>query len=138
MTATSNRLHVLVIDDDPVVLVAATGILESMGWTTATYDQGLGATSVVLDEKPHVILLDINLPGLNGDKLVGVIDKRRWTEGAPWPIVILHSARSKESLEEVAKKVGAAGAISKTPDARLFKREFERIVERRTSEYDPG
>ncbi|MCP5044115.1 MAG: response regulator [bacterium] len=128
MTTTLDRLHVLVVDDDPVILAAVPAILESMGHSTLTHCQGLGTSGIVLDEKPHVVLLDINLPDVNGDQLVQIIQKRRWNPDEPWPVVILHSGGKAEVLEELVKTTHAAGAIKKTPSAPRFKLHFEQIV----------
>ncbi len=130
MSKPIDRLHVLVVDDDAVVLMTASEILRAMGHSTATHDHGLGTSSVLLDEKPHVVLLDIQMPDLDGDQLVRIINKRCWDSNAPWPIVILHSGRNAEELERVVKATNAAGAIQKTSDVKRFVREFEEIVER--------
>ncbi len=129
MTTTLDELHVLVVDDDPVALVAATALLESMGHSTVTHDHGLGTSSVIFREKPQVVLLDIKMPDLDGDQLVSIIHQCRWSPDAPWPVVILHSGRSAEELEETVKATNAAGAIEKAQGPARFRSEFRRIVE---------
>ena len=122
-------LRVLLVDDDPVVLEVTRAVLESMGHPTTTHDRGLGTSSVVAKVKPHIVLLDVELPGLDGDELVDLIHENQWKEDQPWPAVILHSGMEHDELQQLAQKSGARGALSKTHDIETFKMQFREIVE---------
>jgi CheY-like chemotaxis protein len=62
--------HVLVVDDDPLVLDLMTEILEGMGCAVTTAYSGTQALKV-LEQNPRIDLLvsDINMPELSGYEL---------------------------------------------------------------------
>ena len=125
----AGQFKVLVVDDDPVVLEVARGRLESLGYQTTTHDRGLGTNRIVLKTEPHVVLLDVEMPGLDGDQLVDLIQENQWERDQPWPAVILHSGKGDAELEQVARRTQAAGSIAKTPDSQKFIRQFQAIIE---------
>ena len=53
---------ILVVDDDPVILKALTLKLDSEGYTVVKAVDGADALRVLQDEKPDLVLLDINYP----------------------------------------------------------------------------
>ena len=57
---------VLVIEDDPKVLTMLAFALRSSGHATLLYSDAESALEGLPDEKPNVILCDVNLPGMNG------------------------------------------------------------------------
>lgn len=121
--------RILVVDDDPIVLAVAQAILEGLDYSVITHDRGFGATSIVYRERPHVVLMDVMMPGLGGDQLVGPIQQRQWEPDQPWPVVILHSSMEADELERLVKETGAAGAISKMGTRDDFRLAFQRLVE---------
>lgn len=126
-------LKVLVVDDDPVVLDVARARLERIGCETLVHDRGLGTNRIVLKNEPHIVLLDVEMPGLDGDQLVDLIQENEWTPGEPWPAVILHSGKNDTELQALAHKTGAAGAIAKTPETDEFISQFQAIIESLTA-----
>ena len=57
---------ILVVDDDPTVTKLLTGILGHKGYEVVTASDGLDAMVAVKNHRPHLILLDIMMPELNG------------------------------------------------------------------------
>jgi len=57
---------VLVIEDDPKVLTMLAFALRSSGHATLLCSDAESALEGLPDEKPNVILCDVNLPGMNG------------------------------------------------------------------------
>ncbi len=58
--------RVLVVDDDPEVLEALREILEDLGYeasTAASAEQAIAAMATV---RPHVVFLDLRMPGISG------------------------------------------------------------------------
>lgn len=119
-------LKIMIVDDDLTTLEVLSAILEEEGHTVTKRDTPLGTTHAILQEKPDVVLLDLRMPGLSGDRLAGLIATRR----ADPPILILHSSSPRVELEALAKRCGASGAIEKTADPAEFRRRFEAIVTR--------
>ena len=57
---------VLVVDDEPYILRSLRMILEMEGYQVETASDGLEALKRVAENKPHLILLDIMMPNMDG------------------------------------------------------------------------
>lgn len=62
----SRALRVLVVDDNADTVLGFSMLLESYGHEVRTAHNGVSAVQSAEEFQPHVILLDIGLPGLNG------------------------------------------------------------------------
>ena len=122
-----SRARVLVVDDDPIVLEIVRELLESAGYRVDTRDQALGTAQWVVREQPDYVLLDVKMPALSGSELAQLIRRRDTMSRAA---VVLHSCMDSDDLNVLAQSTGALGAIKKSPNAKLFLAEFERIVAR--------
>ena len=58
--------RILVVDDEPDIVRFAVAVLESRGHFVTTATDGRTALAAAVDDKPDAILLDINLPHLDG------------------------------------------------------------------------
>jgi DNA-binding response OmpR family regulator len=83
-------MHILLIEDDSGIITPLSLYLEQAGHTVATCMNGLEAVDAFTQENPHIIILDINLPGKNGVEICRDIRMLSRT-----PIIIL-SARESE------------------------------------------
>ena len=120
----AERLKVVIVDDDATTLRVLGGTLSARGYRVTERDTAVGSTLAIIREKPDVVLLDVRMPGLDGDKLVALI-----MQGVvPPPVVILHSSVPLPDLERLARTVGASGAIQKVGDMEAFALDFDRIV----------
>ncbi|MEO6455814.1 MAG: response regulator [Ginsengibacter sp.] len=57
---------ILIVDDDQDILEIARYLLTSHGFNVQTHSTGFNVPEVVSTYNPHLILLDINLPGKSG------------------------------------------------------------------------
>jgi CheY-like chemotaxis protein len=69
-----NAKKVLYIEDNPDNRVLVRVILEDEGYTVIEAEDGLAGIETAIREQPALILLDVNLPGVDGYE-VGVILK---------------------------------------------------------------
>lgn len=120
-------LKVMIVDDDETTLEVTSAVLEDRGYEVVKRDSAIGTTMAILREQPEVVLLDVHMPGLTGDRLAELVAPRK---GRAAPIVILHSGSTRAELEQLALRCGAAGIIEKTRDPFDFIRSFERVVAR--------
>ena len=77
------RVNILVVDDLPEKLVAYEAILEELGQNIVTARSGEEALKMVLKDEFAVILLDVNMPGLDGFETASLIRKRRKSSHTP-------------------------------------------------------
>ena len=66
MGADEMRLKVLVVDDDPTVRGVLTTLLGFDGVEISTADDGPSALAMAQRLRPDIVLLDVNLPGMDG------------------------------------------------------------------------
>ena len=64
---------IMIIEDDPVIQGELQTLLNGNGYTTLGVRNFSAVTEQIQDEKPHLILLDIKLPGENGFALCSKI-----------------------------------------------------------------
>ena len=72
---------------------------------------GLNAAKIANKERPDLILLDFNLPDIDGRTLILTLRKQLGGQQAP-PIVAL-TARASESEKKIAQRFGFSAFISK-------------------------
>jgi two-component system OmpR family response regulator len=88
---------ILVVDDDPNLLNLSATILRREGYEVVTAVDGEDALAKVEQEKPELVVLDLNMPKLNGFEVLAEIRKRY----KHWIPVIINSAQG--DLESVRK-----------------------------------
>jgi two-component system cell cycle response regulator len=62
----NKKRKILVVDDDETSRVLVGKALEYEGYQVHLAESGLAALKIIDDWRPHLILLDVNMPGLNG------------------------------------------------------------------------
>ncbi|NUP07400.1 MAG: response regulator [Polyangiaceae bacterium] len=118
------RDKVMLVDDDEVVLQSLTIGLEARGYTVVTRSQSIGTGAAILTERPEIVVLDVQMPGLSGDALLQVLKGK---SGFPMPWVVLHSSLPVDELLRIARSANAAGTIVKS-DVRTFLDAFEALL----------
>ncbi|WP_431635874.1 two-component regulator propeller domain-containing protein [Dyella sp. KULCS107] len=97
-------LHVLLVEDDVTVAAVIRGLLERQGHVVTHVGNGLSAL-VELDAGPFdVLLLDLDLPGVDGFQLARMI-RQREPAGDRLPIVAI-TARSGGDEEQRSREAG--------------------------------
>ena len=64
--ADGNPIHVLVVDDEPVLAELVAMALRYEGWTVSTSGDGASAIASARKEPPDVVVLDVMLPDMSG------------------------------------------------------------------------
>lgn len=78
---------VLVVDDDPEMVRLLRGCLEDEGLSVLTASTAAEATSLAVDRRPDVILLDLLLPDQSGLELLKVLKSQASTQHIPVMVV---------------------------------------------------
>src|ERR1700758_3780792 len=63
--ADGSPIHVLVVDDEPVLAELVTIALRYEGWTVATASDGAAAIAAARAKPPDVVVLDVMLPDMS-------------------------------------------------------------------------
>lgn len=104
------RPVVLIADDDPDILMLIEFTLESDGWDVVAAKDGLGAYEAAVDRIPHLIVLDLMMPGIDGCEVTRRLRADVRTRDVP--IVIL-TAFAEESQAARALEAGADAYMRK-------------------------
>lgn len=103
---TVNEL-ILVVDDEPKIIKLARDYLERSGYRVAQAGSGSDALLTFRQEKPNLIVLDLNLPGLDGLDVCRAIRRE-----SDVPIIML-TARVEETDRLIGLELGADDYITK-------------------------
>jgi CheY-like chemotaxis protein len=75
--ASKNEPRVFIVDDSPVLLQQMQRLLISWGYQVDFTDDAEAATEKILNYKPTIVFIDINMPSLNGFDLIKQIRRQR-------------------------------------------------------------
>ncbi|MEG4442244.1 response regulator [Microcoleus sp. AT9_B5] len=79
--------QILIVEDDVAAREILRCVLETQGWAVTEADSGRAALDRLKVARPHLILLDLMLPEMDGFELIGEL--RKSYSGDPIPIVVL-------------------------------------------------
>lgn len=101
------------VDDDDLLRAYAAETLDSVGRRSQSHDSGSAFLDALSDLEPGAVLLDIEMPGLDGLQVLDELTNRK----IGWPVVVL-TARSDLRTAVEAMKRGALEFLQKpfTPD----------------------
>lgn len=114
---------ILVVDDDVPILLLMRNLLREFGFAPVTAASGPEAVEEARRRTPDLILLDRNMPGMNGDETLREL--RAIGELADVPILIL----SGEPIDPPEiERLGATGAVLKPFDVPQLVETIRRYV----------
>jgi len=116
---------VLVVDDDPYILMSLEFLMKKNGYDVMVARNGIEALALVKQQKPDVILLDIMMPDVDGYEICEYIkkcDKLKHTK------VVFMSAKTKETDIQKGYDLGAALYITKPFSTRDFVKKIKELV----------
>ncbi len=111
----NDREYILIVDDNPTNLKLVTYLLKLEGYATRQADSAEAALQIIREEVPVLLLLDVQLPDMDGLDLVRLLKAEERTKS--FPIVALTACAMKED-EEKAYAAGFDGYITKPIDTR--------------------
>ena len=118
--------RIVVIDDSKLVLAIATEALEGAGFEVLATDSGIEANQFIYSSRrPDLILIDVMMPLLNGDRKVRLLKERESSRHIP---VILMSTKTREELEQLTRESGADGYIQKPFNEASLVQQVDRIL----------
>lgn len=101
---------VLVIDDSDIARLSMVRALRNAGLSVADLPSPIGATRELVRQSIRLVVLDINMPSMRGDKLAMLF---RNSERLRDLKLVLVSGTSQAELQSIAKDVKADGIVQK-------------------------
>lgn len=123
MSVENNRGRVLLVEDDGLVRKGLTFLLEQQGFSVQEFKTGRQLLDDVSLISCSCILLDINLPDMNGLDILGILGSRR-----PDIKVIIITGRGDIPTAVKAMQLGAMDFIEKPPTAERLRDAIDRAL----------
>jgi DNA-binding response OmpR family regulator len=100
--------RILIIQDSPSVNAMLKFRLERGGFSVETVETGEQGVEKIKVCQYQLILLDYNLPGINGSQVCRILKEEDHTKNVP---ILFMSAKDEGKLSRIAKEAGADGYI---------------------------
>jgi signal transduction histidine kinase len=117
MNVTTAAATILYIDDDAVNRSLVNRLLTSYHFRVLEAENGLQGISIAQEERPHLILMDINMPGLDGHETT---TRMRSIPALKQTPIVAVTARTTKGEREMALTAGCDGYIPKPIDVDNF------------------
>jgi len=117
--------RVLVIEDNEANLYLTSFLLEKNGYAVITATDGASGVELAVGQKPDLVLMDIQLPDIDGLEATRRI--REAEVDSPIPIVALTSYAMPGDRER-AHAAGCTAYVEKPIDPDIFLAELDRVV----------
>lgn len=108
---------ILVVEDNLINLELMKDLLVTRGYTVYEATTGQKALTIARILRPRLIVLDIQLPGIDGLEVARLLKADPQTAGT---IIVAVTAHALKIDEETARKVGCTAYVTKPIDTRAF------------------
>ncbi len=105
------KVRILIVDDEPRIGEFLDEFLTDQGYEVFFADNGVDALVLLKRARPHIVLLDVKMSGMNGLEVL-----QRIKEIDPSTGVIMVTALQEEETGRQALRLGAVDFISKPID----------------------
>src|SRR5437762_10579252 len=119
------KVKILYIEDNRENRMLVRAILEAEGYTIVDAEDGLSGIEAAIREQPDLILLDINLPGVDGYEVVSIL--KSFPNLASTPVVAL-TAYAMQGDRQRTLVAGCDGYIQKPIDVDAFPRQVAEFL----------
>lgn len=121
-----SSVKVLLVDDVRLFLEFERPFFERAGCTILTATSGDDALRIVREEKPHIVLLDYEMPGMYGDEVCRRIKESEETKHIP--VLIVTASRTHE-IQRRCVKAGCTDFVTKPVSGRELLDKVVKILE---------
>ncbi len=123
--------RLLLVDDEPALVGVLKPALEAAGHRVSVALDGNSALRAFSEIDPHVVLLDLGLPDMDGKQVIGLLRQRSDT-----PIIVI-SARHQEHEKIAALDEGADDYVDKPFEIGELMARIRAAMRRRDAKMDP-
>ncbi|MCE5301035.1 MAG: response regulator [Spirochaetia bacterium] len=120
-------MKVLIIDDSKIQQKLASIYLNSGEYTLITADSGSEGISKAGTDKPGLVILDVEMPGMDGLATLKILKSNPATSSIP---VLMCSSIKRQEVINTAMGLGAAGFITKPHGFKNFTARVREIFNR--------
>lgn len=117
-----DKISLLIVEDDDSLRDVLRTVLEMDGYEVGAASSATEALDSITAHMPSVILLDVTLPGMDGEAFCTELHRRKLSS-SPHIILLTADARGRQ----IAHQVGAAGYLEKPFAVAALLTEIERV-----------
>jgi DNA-binding response OmpR family regulator len=122
-------MEILVVEDDESIRNLIVSQLEDAGFAVSIAGDGVEGLAAIRGRRPDAVLLDINMPRMDGFTLLEHLKKD--PETSDLPVLMLSAQSSPEDIRR-AVQLGADDYIGKPFESRQLLRRVDRMIRKIT------
>ncbi len=116
---------ILIVEDDPKNLKLFRDLLQVSGYTTLEATDGKQGVELAREERPDLILMDIQMPVMDGLEATKLLKNNDVTKDIP---IVALTAYAMQGDEEKMREAGFDGYISKPIDVKGFLKKISEVI----------
>ena len=116
----TDQIQVLLVDDEPDFVESMSLWLESKGYSVAVASNGEQAIRTIKERTPHIVFLDIKMPGMDGIEVL----KRIRVFNKKLPVIIITAYADEEKLLK-SQQLNVSGFFAKDEDVKVLQNTIE-------------
>jgi len=121
----STPYTILVVDDDPYILMSLEFLMKKNGYDVVVARNGTEALELLDKQAPHLVLLDIMMPDVDGYEICRYIKK---TSSLKNTKVIFMSAKTKDADIKKGYELGASLYVTKPFSTRELVKQIKELL----------
>ena len=116
---------ILIVEDDPKNLKLFRDLLQVSGYTTLEATDGKQGVELAREKKPDLILMDIQMPVMDGLEATKLLKNNDVTKDIP---IVALTAYAMQGDEKKMREAGFDGYISKPIDVKGFLKKISEVI----------
>ena len=130
-----NRNKIVVIEDEPDIVEVVSYNLRREGYNVLTADRGDEGLNLIRNQSPHLVILDLMLPGMDGLSICQQMKSDPIVRDIP---IIIISAKGEESDVVIGLELGADDYLAKPFGPRELLARVKAVLRRGAAQEDQG
>ncbi|GCD80852.1 response regulator transcription factor [Schleiferia thermophila] len=123
---TDEDIKVLVVDDEPAIIMSLDFLIRKAGYELFIARNGQEALDIINHQKPHIVVLDIMMPDIDGFEVCHLIKSNPETIGIK---VIFLSAKSRREDIDRGLALGADFYLTKPFSNKLIMEKIRQLAD---------